>query len=42
MAFKDIGKKSQDLRMHLTRTIHPGFKALSYAPYADDSPPQHR
>jgi hypothetical protein len=25
------GKESHGLRMHLTRTIHPGFKELSYA-----------
>jgi len=28
-AFKDIGKESQDLRIHITPTIPPGFKALS-------------
>jgi hypothetical protein len=27
--------------MHLTRTIHPGFKERSYAPDADDRPQRH-
>ena len=36
------GKGSEDLRMHLTRTIHPGFKEISYASDADDRPQQHR
>jgi hypothetical protein len=32
-----IGKESQDLRMHLARTIHPGFKEVSYDPNADET-----
>jgi hypothetical protein len=41
-AFKDIGKESQDLRMHLVLTIDPKCKEISYDLDADDRPQRHR
>ena len=41
-AFDNIGTKSEALKVHLARTINPGFKEVTYDPDADQAGQENR